>query len=363
MKMANRLVLTALFFFVFSSMVWAATTRPAEPTVNFDVTTASEGVKNVDLSGQLNFFSPRIEIFLDGDKKPRWVKYPSYNRTLIRNDALATIEHDGTGEFKTRLIIKKEQFTLRMKIYYNSKRFFLKEFNVANPPPVQTDCAVEKIEQLEDFGLMGKFKLTLKYSDLPAGTNFVSGQSGPNQEWVRYSLDPGTNNILTIIYPNGEFFEFTLGTTVGSKDFFIDPSCSALVYPAGGNQNERRLRALLGEKKFCSKNNTGDSLVTGIENLGNWKYRVYVDFTKLPIANYRDLFVVGQEAPNDTWVDYPVSDNHPCYSIDVTWMSTTVPFKFTLGVVREDGVTQYIDPTLSKKYFCDGHICLPLPLN
>ncbi len=116
--------------------------------------------------------------------------------------------------------------------------------------------------------------------------------------------------------------------------------CSVYKHPVGAEPNNTRFRVKLGEKRICPHQNAGDPIITGVEKIGGNAYRIFIDFTRLPIVNYRQLFVHGQKAPNDAWMDYPVTDNYPCFYTDVVWPSGSEPFEFSFGVVKDDGLTE-----------------------
>lgn len=215
---------------------------------------------------------------------------------------------------------------------------------------IGNDCRVASVQKVADYGYAGLFRMRFGHSGLASqGQYFVHGQQFPDGPWIKYPYG-GSGADFDLVWPNGQPFEFTYGGTSGGKDSYIDPSCSAYRYPANAAPGVQHLRLVLGTKKVCGANNTGDSLITGIYNLGGNLRRVYVDFAQLPIRNYRKIAVNGQSAPDSAWVDYPVVDQFPCFYTDVNWPGGS-KFEFSFYVVKEDGGTQWADPSGSKYLF------------
>lgn len=223
---------------------------------------------------------------------------------------------------------------------------------------IGNDCHVTSVQKLADYGYAGLFRLKFGHSMLALQEQyFVHGQQLPDGPWIKYPYG-GSGTAFDLEWPNGQPFEFTYGGTSGGKDNYIDPKCSTYRYPETAVPGAQHLRLVLGTKKVCGANNTGDTLITGIYNLGGNLHRVYVDFAKLPIRNYKKIAVNGQSAPDSAWVDYTVTDQFPCFYTDVNWPSSGLGFEFSFYVVKEDGSTQWIDPT-SSKYLNNGHFRIP----
>ncbi|MEK9151636.1 MAG: hypothetical protein AAB547_03310 [Patescibacteria group bacterium] len=224
---------------------------------------------------------------------------------------------------------------------------------------VGNDCHIVSVQKIADYGYTGLFRMRFGHSMLGIQEQyFVHGQQFPDGPWIKYPYG-GQTSTFDLVWPNGQPFEFTYGGTSGGKDNYIDSACSLYRYPVsaapGGAQH---LRLVLGTKKVCAANNTGDSLITGVYNLGGTLRRVYVDFAKLPIRNYQKIMVNGQSAPDSAWKDYSVTDQFPCFYTDVNWPSIGSGFEFSFYVVKEDGATQWADPTPSK-YLYNGHFRIP----
>ena len=95
----------------------------------------------------------------------------------------------------------------------------------------------------------------------------------------------------------------------------------------------------------------------GLENLGNQEFRIFLDFTNLPLKNYKQLFVSGQTAPDMGWEKrFDVVDDYPCYHFDFSWPKDGDDFEFSFGVVKEDSSEEWVDPTQSD-FECNGHLC------
>ena len=223
--------------------------------------------------------------------------------------------------------------------------------------PVAGDCRIVSAKQIGDFGLVGQFEIKLDFSSLPEGEKFVRGQKEPNDAWISYFVD--NSGIVVMEYVNGGVWEFSYGTTIGGVEHWVDTACSIFSFPNDVAPENRHLRLILGENKTCSEKTIDDPLVISIQDLGNNKHRIYIDFAKLPIRDYKDIFVDGQSAPNDIWVHYAVVDNFPCFYTDVAWPSGAEPFEFTFCVVKQDGSKECADPTLSKFLYND-HLAIPL---
>lgn len=224
-----------------------------------------------------------------------------------------------------------------------------KPVTVANP--VTGDCRIASAKQVGDFGLVGQFEIKLDFSSLPAGNKFVMGQKGHNQSWIYYPVDD--NGVVVMEYVNGEAWEFSYGTTSGGVDFWVNSTCSIFSFSMEAAPENRHLRLVLGESKTCSEKTIDDPLVSSIQDLGNDKHRIYLDFVKLPIRDYKEIFMDGQSAPNDIWVHHTVVDNFPCFYADVKWPAESEPFEFTFCVVKQDGAKECVDPTLSKYHYAD----------
>ncbi len=216
---------------------------------------------------------------------------------------------------------------------------------------VGNDCHVASVQKIADHGYSGLFRMRFGHSMLAIQEQyFIHGQQFPDDPWIKYPYG-GPASAFDLEWPNGQPFEFTYGGTSGGKDNYINPACSAYRYPMSAAPGAQHLKLVLGTKKVCGANNTGDSLITGIYNLGGNLRRVYIDFAKLPIRNYRKIAVNGQSAPNSAWIDYPVTDQFPCFYTDVSWPSGGAKFEFSFYVVKEDGTTQWADPSGSQYLF------------
>ncbi|MFZ2299508.1 MAG: hypothetical protein WAW00_00020, partial [Candidatus Moraniibacteriota bacterium] len=210
---------------------------------------------------------------------------------------------------------------------------------------IGNDCHIASVQKVADHGYSGLFRMRFGHSMLAVQEQyFVHGQQFPDGPWIKYPYG-GSGTAFDLEWPNGQPFEFTYGGTSGGKDNYIDPGCSAYRHPANAPPDVQHLKLVLGTKKVCGANNTGDPLITGIYNLGGNLRRIYVDFAQLPIRNYRKIVVNGQSAPDSAWVDYPVTDQFPCFYTDVNWSSGGTKFEFSFYVVKEDGTTQWADPS------------------
>jgi hypothetical protein len=224
------------------------------------------------------------------------------------------------------------------------------------PTSWTTDCRImAPVEIVADYGSTGSFKIRLNYSTLPSNsTKFVKGQSYPNGPWIEYT--PNAQGEITLQWNYGEYFEFSYGVRVSSTEYWISPACSRYVYPVSAPADQQHFRVQLGTTRTCSKN-ISDTLIKGVEKLTNGKYRIYLNFMVLPLVNYQKLFVQGQSAPNSAWIEYPVTYSNPCFSFDVSWPTGGGPIHFSFGVVKSNGVQQWIDPTTSS-FLCTDHLCI-----
>lgn len=213
------------------------------------------------------------------------------------------------------------------------------------------DEKIISVKVIEDYGYTALFEIKMDFSSLLAGTKFVNGQSAPNQAWKDYAVeDPGT---LKIVWTKGEYFEFSYGTESGNTRTWVNPT-GKYIYPENASALDKHFRIKLGEVQFCAEKNVDDALIVAVHKLSANKWRVYLDFTRLPIVNYKKLFVRGQSGPDSAWVEYTVTDAHPCYSFDVTWpQGSTLPFEFSYGVVKANDKEEWIDPTFSKFVYKD----------
>jgi hypothetical protein len=226
---------------------------------------------------------------------------------------------------------------------------------IINNPWIQDCCIAGPVEMIGDFGLTGSFKIRLDYSIFPAGGNkFAKGQAFPNGPWKEYSVnDQGE---LIFDWTQGEYFEFSYGVRIGGVEHWIEPACSRFRYPLDAQLDQQHFRMILGAKRTCHKN-INDKLVIGVETVQPGKYKIFLNYLDLPIANYQKLFVKGQEFPNGPWVEYAVADQFPCFSFVLNWPHDGGPFHFSYGLIKSDGTEQWIDPTQSK-YLCGDHLCL-----
>lgn len=223
---------------------------------------------------------------------------------------------------------------------------------------IGNDCHVASVQKIADHGYSGLFRMRFGHSMLAVQEQyFVHGQQFPDGPWIKYPYG-GSGTAFDLEWPNGQPFEFTYGGMSGGKDNYIEPQCSLYRYPETTVPGVQHLRLVLGTKKVCGANNTGDSLITGIYNLGSNLRRIYVDFAQLPIRNYRKIVVNGQSAPDSAWADYPVVDQFPCFYADVDWPSSGLGFEFSFYVVKEDGGTQWADP-IPSQFLYSGHFRIP----
>jgi hypothetical protein len=223
----------------------------------------------------------------------------------------------------------------------------------------QRDCRVIGIEQLENYGFLGLFEITLNFSVTREtdGGKIVEGQLYP-YGWGSIAVENLPNPDLGKIrfeWQNGKPFEFAMGKESDNGTIWANPQCSAYGYPDLA-EKATHLRVTLGTEEKCL-NTTGDELVTSMENLGGSVFRIYLNFEKLPIANYQSLIVAGQSEANSSWTRYPVVDEFPCFYTEIFWPYAEF-FNFSFGVVKKDGTEEWIDPTLSSKYMCGDHLCI-----
>jgi hypothetical protein len=208
------------------------------------------------------------------------------------------------------------------------------------------------VTQVEDLGVTGKFDILLNFAGSDGGKVFW-GQKSPgdaSEYWVQYPVaspnDSFPLGLVRVEWPKGQPFEFAYG----AGEERIDPSRSRYIY---GDH----FRLFLGKADVCEDNNIGDFLISDIVDLGGGVHRVFLNFPdNLPIQNYQEIAVYGQSAPNSGWIQYPVTDNHPCYYVDVVWEGDSL-FEFSFWVIREDGVKQWVDPTDSE-FLCGDHLCV-----
>jgi hypothetical protein len=213
------------------------------------------------------------------------------------------------------------------------------------------------ITKIEDYGYASLYEIVVDFSSLPVGTKVVNGQSAPNSAWIDYPVQNPGNLFVTWI--DGEFFEFTYCVDGQSGRVCVEPT-GDYVYPPDAPAGEKHFRVRLGEAEICSEKNINDALIIGVHKLTANTHRIYLDFTKLPIANYQSLFVKGQSAPDSAWVNYHVVDSHPCYYFDLSWPeNSNLPFEFSYGVVMKNGEERWVDPTVSGYLYLD-HLAIYL---
>ncbi|MCX6763288.1 MAG: hypothetical protein NTZ97_00930 [Candidatus Moranbacteria bacterium] len=246
-------------------------------------------------------------------------------------------------------LIANGQFDYRSTIY---------QYVVAN---CRRDCSIAKLEKFEDFGLTGNFGMTVRLESLPKGALFLSGQTmtyipaAPNGPWDDasvYILQELNSELGYIKFQwwNGIPFEFSYGA---GKTWF-NPACSSFKYPVNAEKGKQHLMVIPGTKKTCPMAEINDCYVKSIRYLGNDKFRVYINFDKLPIRDYQKLFAKGMDITKKLdWSFFAVTDSFPCYYFEFTWPKGTGIFGFSFGVTKHDGIEEWIDPKLSTFYNTD----------
>jgi len=229
---------------------------------------------------------------------------------------------------------------------------------VPPPPASDADFCILEVKQTAAYGYFGDYEITLNFASVPAGEKFYKGSILPNREWD-YSPVDNAGKVLIQGWPNGERNEFSYGTT--SPDgvaHWVDPSTSEFAFPVGSK--DQHLAIVLGKKEICPTSNTGDNVITAVENLGGDLRRIYFDparFSNLAVMkNYQKLSLIGQKAPNDAWIDHAVTDAYPCFYADINFPGGET-MEFSLYVVKEDGTQEWMDPALSK-FQCADHLCI-----
>jgi hypothetical protein len=215
--------------------------------------------------------------------------------------------------------------------------------------------------------LTGEFEIVVNFSSLPERVRFFRGQEFPNGPWVEYPIEAVPENNLygkiTAEWPKGQSFEFSYGVILlGNVEDWVNPSNSNfffdghfLVFLGGDDNGDNNSEE---EPQICANDQFGDLLVSGVVDLENGVYRLYLNFAdNLPTQNYQKLFVMGQEFPDGPWVEYPVTDDHPCYYADIAWPEDDEAFHFSFGVVKEDGSEQWVDSSPSS-FLCGDHLCI-----
>jgi hypothetical protein len=219
------------------------------------------------------------------------------------------------------------------------------------------DCAITSIEKISDDGYSGIYRISLDFSRLQPGKKFVMGATSlRDATWKKYPLNE--QGQFEVEWANGYNFEFSFGTTDGGIDSWFNPRCSSFLYPLNADPETQHFRVKLGSIKKCSIGTINDKLITSVQNLGNNNHLIYFDPTRyLPMLHYQKVFVMGESAPGDAWIEYAVADNYPCFAFLVHWPDSATLFKFSFGVIAEGGTTEWVDPTLSK-FSCDNNLCI-----
>lgn len=228
------------------------------------------------------------------------------------------------------------------------------------PPPTTQDLILE-VKQVAANGFFGDYELTLNFaSGLPVGTKFYTGNIFPNREWDDYPVG-GNGKVLIHGWPNGGLHEFSYGTTTPDNvSHWVDASKDKFAFPPDAKPSDKHLGIVLGERKVCSvANNTGDNLITAIENRGGDLRRIYFDpmkFSDFAMRNYQRISLIGQNVPNGAWVDHAATDAYPCFYTELNFPSGEM--EFSLYVIKEDGSQEWVDPSLSSKFHFNDHLRL-----
>jgi hypothetical protein len=82
---------------------------------------------------------------------------------------------------------------------------------------------------------------------------------------------------------------------------------------------------------------TSTESVKNVVGLGSKNFEINLDFSTLPLG---EKFCKGQKAPNDTWIDYPVSNEGKVTILN--WPGGF--FEFSFGTKDQTNVLHWIDP-------------------
>jgi|GEM_PF-3024897 len=225
-------------------------------------------------------------------------------------------------------------------------------------------CIVLGVETLSLNGPVGNFRVRVSLQNYsPTGAPkdaipMVDRQSSPYSSWTGFhpiTREDNTAWFEVDDWPLGQPIEFSLKMVAGSVSYWPNLEYWKTRCPPEYFVNGH-LGIKLGVAPVCGQVNTGDKLVRHIEKLAEGKYRIYLNFSDMPIKNYQALVINGQSAPNAAWIDRPVADEYPCYYSDIDWPYAEV-FEFTYCVDTESGQRQCVDPTGSI-FECGGHLCV-----
>jgi hypothetical protein len=226
-------------------------------------------------------------------------------------------------------------------------------------PSQYNDCAVLEVVQNGDYGYLGEFSIKLDLTDLAIGDGTVVGQAAPGVYWKNYPMVDtilGQYGYLELVWPNGKYFEFSYRTTPSS---WMDSKCSQFAYlPPGGTASDWHFRLKLGEGEDCPRRNINDTLIVGVERVTPGRFKIYLDFTYLPLMDYQEIFVWGELYPNGPWSkEIMAYDDYPCYYIDIDWPADGGNFDFTFCALKYDGVEECINPATSS-FNQNGHLAI-----
>jgi len=199
-------------------------------------------------------------------------------------------------------------------------------------------CQVISVEKIDK----NSFQLQLDLTGLPEGSFFWKGTPAPGSSWqfakeVENVTTVANGDIGTVTvadWPEGESIEFSYGRGKWSEDVLgwvtpTDQNCTDVQVVSG------HFRLQLGVKPPVNTKNvgsmiavyklllgschplgaTGDNMITGVEDLGSGKYRLYLNFSGLLGTPH----FVGEKEPNGPWQERPVEVKGKCRVVQVTW--------------------------------------------
>jgi len=201
-----------------------------------------------------------------------------------------------------------------------------------------TACQVIFVERIGK----GSFRIQLDLTDLPEGKFFWKGTTFPGAVWrfakevdnVTAIADGDIGTVIITHWPEGENIEFSYGRGKWSEDVlgWVTPTnqnCTD-VQVVGGHfrlqlgvkppVNTKNMGSMIATYKLllgtCHPlRATGDNMITGVEDLGGGKYRLYLNFSGLLGV----LHFVGESDPNGPWQERPVEVKGKCRVVQVTW--------------------------------------------
>lgn len=203
------------------------------------------------------------------------------------------------------------------------------------------DCLVKSISALGT----GNWEIIVSLEGLPEGEVFMFGQiylDGPWQDdntTDKFSIQDNGDNTATISladWPAGEYFSFSYGQGIWSPTIkgWMDPSCSDYehegyfriklgIKPLAPPVDLKMAGAMVAVRSLLLTScqipviaDTGDSMILGVEDLGEGKYRLYLNFDGL--IGFQKFFV-GEKAPNDAWEKKAVQRVRKCQVVDIEW--------------------------------------------